>query len=302
MPTLGRGTVAVKARELMNSDIVTLRCETELSEIYAVMLQYDQTDFPVVNGDYQLVGMLHEENILKPFFTEFRKKSGEMPNYSDFKSLMQNSEFSGVRADQMMTSDHEGIPLDLDIVRAGALMSARKTRHLAVVADGRVVGMISDSSIFLHLMSLAHDPESTAEGGLSLNQPLKKSRLSPENSANLPVGDRRKFKRMKAAIQVAYKLADTEGKVQSMAGFFCRCMNVSLGGMMLELHERLALKQLVVLAFEIPGSGIPIRRLARVSRVLPAEGCYQTGVMFLALSVDETAAMQRLLITLETES
>jgi len=287
----------------MSSEIVTLRCETELTEIYAVMLQYNQQDFPVVNGSYQLVGMLYEENISKPLFEYFRKKSGDVPNYSDFKSLMQDSEFSGIRADQMMTADETGVPMDLDIVRAGAIMSARKVRHLAVIADDRVVGLISDSVIFLQLMKLASDQADPLKAGPQ----TETIQMSPAKSPleNRPaVGEKRKFERLNTAIKIAYKLADAEGKTLQMTGRFCTCLNVSLGGMLLEVDELLPLKHLIVMAFEIPGSGVPIKRLARVSRVSPGvtPGHYQTGVMFLALSVKETSAMQQLLITLRTHS
>jgi CBS domain-containing protein len=290
----------MRVRDLMNSDIVTLRRETELTEICAVMLQYNQNDFPVVNGEYELVGMLYEENILKPLFEQFRKKSGDVPNYADFKSLMMNSEFSGVRADQMMSPDEAGVALDLDIVRAGAIMSARKVRHLAVIADQRVVGMISDSAIFLQLMQLAGQRPQGQAGLKPSEKPLVVSKAA-DFEKKTPVGERRKFERLKTTIKVAYKLADAEGKTLQGTGRFCLCLNVSLGGMLLEIDEPLPLRHLIVMAFEIPGSGVPIKRLARVSRVLPGEtsGHHRTGIMFLALSVEETKAMQQLLITLK---
>ncbi len=294
----------MKVRELMNSDIVTLRSETELTEIYAVMMQYKQSDFPVVNGDYQLVGMLHEENILKPLFEQFRKKGGDVPNYSDFTSLMQNSEFSGICAVQIMSPDETGVPLDLDIVRAGAIMAARKVRHLAVIADERVVGMISDSAIFLQLMRLASDPAVVSKETMKARAVLGTLKIEDVEKSGRPAGERRKFERLDATMKVAYKRADAEGKTLQVASHFCTCLNVSLGGMLLEVDENLPLKHLVVMAFEIPGSGVPIKRLARVSRITPAamQGCYKAGVMFLALSVQETAAMQQLLKTLRPGS
>jgi len=292
----------MNVRDLMNSDIVTLRRETELTEICAVMLQYNQKDFPVVNGEYNLVGMLYEENILKPLFEQFRKKSGEAPNYANFKALMESSELSSIRADQMMSPDESGVPMDLDVVRAGAIMSARKVRHLAVIADERVVGMISDGAIFLQLMRLAgnHPEELTASGTLKGGLRGKEAASRVQQVSSGGAEERRKFSRLRTALKVAYKLADAEGKILPMTGRFCICINVSLGGMLLEVDELLPLKHLIVMAFEIPGSGVPIKRLARVSRVGAgaAPGHYQTGVMFLALSVGETAAMEALLKTL----
>lgn len=286
----------MKVRDLMNSEIVTLRRETELMEIFAVMLQYKQNDFPVVDGDYRLVGMLYEENISKPIFERFRKRAGgEAPDYASFQVLMDEGEFTGIRADQMMSSEDSGVAMDVDIVRAGAIMSARKVRHLAVIADDRVVGMISDSSIFLQLMRLAgaQTERHAAES--------KDSKLSAPPPVPPSVHERRKFERQATSLKVAYKLADMRGKTLSMTGHFCNCINVSLGGMLLDVDELLPLKQLIVMAFEIPGSGVPIKRLARVTRVLPgdAPGHYQMGIMFLALSVEETMVMEQLLKTLK---
>ena len=52
-------------------------------------------------------------------------------------------------------------------------------------------------------------------------------------------------------------------------------------------------------AFEIPGSQLPIRRLARVTwSAAGARGQYQLGLFFLALSVHESAALDAYLKTL----
>ena len=71
-------------RDLMDTGIVTLRRESTLAEIYAVMTQYRQSDFPVVDGDYRLVGMLYEEATLRPLFEEFKRSGGQIPDLAEF--------------------------------------------------------------------------------------------------------------------------------------------------------------------------------------------------------------------------
>jgi len=58
------------------------------------------------------------------------------------------------------------------------------------------------------------------------------------------------------------------------------------------MSESTEIDDILDLVFEIPSSEVIIRRLARVTRSIPAkEGGFQTGLMFLALSVQETEGL-----------
>ncbi len=292
----------MRVHDLMNSNIVTLRRESTLAEIYAIMMQYQQSDFPVVDSEFRLVGMLYQENILKAIFGKFRRSGGDVKNAEEFAELVPFRELGAtLRADHMMVADEKGIPLDSDIVRAGAVMEARKVRHLAVLSQDRVVGMISESEIFMQLMRLAGaafaaEKKTPSAAMLPPAASSAPSSLDPDPKEQ----ERRRFSRRKVEMKIAYKPTDSEGKSGAAAGKICFCLNLSPGGMLLVLSEDLAPNQMVDVAFNLPGLERPIRRLARIVRVTPGNepGMYHAGILFLVLSVDETAAIARYLQSL----
>ncbi len=293
-------------RDLMDSNIVTLRRESLLPEIYAVMVQYRQSDFPVVDGEGRLVGMLYEESILRPLFEEFKRSGGNIPDYQEFQSLVDFKALSAIRADQIMVRDETGVAVDSDLVRAGAVMAARKVRHLTVLSQGRVVGMISDRRIFMELMRAAgaviplDGPPVPQTPQAAPPKPEKKLPGSAPPLAKIPEDERRRFSRRAVEMKIAYKLTDADGKASHAQGRLCFCLNLSPGGMMLLLGEALPLKQMIDVAFELPGAKAPIKRLARITRMERGNepGMYHAGIMFLVLSLEETAAIRAYLESL----
>ena len=128
--------------------------------------------------------------------------------------------------------------------------------------------------------------------GLELKLPEDSSRASRPLIKKKAMTERRRYARKPVSFRLAYKKTDVHGKSAEVQGRIAQCLNLSPGGMLVQMSESTEIDDILDLVFEIPSSEVIIRRLARVTRSIPAkEGGFQTGLMFLALSVQETEGL-----------
>jgi len=276
----------VKAGEIMDASVVTLRRDTTLAEIYAVMNQYRQTDFPVVDADLQLVGMLYEENILKALNDSFQVTDGNLPEFAE--AVRHAARISNLRAEEIMTPDMVWVSTETDIAKIAAVMGEKKVRCLPIYGNGHVLGVVSERAIFMELLKQGLELKKIPDSGY--RAALKKTQA---------ITERRRYARKPVSFKLAYKMTDAHGSSALQQGRIAKCMNLSPGGMLVYASEACKEDDILDLAFEIPSSGTLVRRLARVTRSVPAaDSGFQVGLMFLALSVQEITELFRFLKTL----
>lgn len=276
----------MRAAELMDASVVTLRRDATLAEIYAVMNQYRQTDFPVVDADLQLVGMLYEENILKAINDSFQATDGRLPELAE--AVRHAARASNLRAEEIMTPASGWVDTEMDIADIAAMMGKKKVHCLPVVDNGHILGMVSKRAIFLEVLKQGLELKKVS--GTSFRETLKK----------IPtVTERRRYDRKPVSFMLAFKPTNVQGSSVIQQGRIGKCLNLSPGGMFVSSPETAQVDDVLDLAFEVPPSGMLIRRLARVTHVVPAqEGGFHLGMMFLALSVQEMTELFRFLKSL----
>lgn len=281
---------------LMETAIVTLRRDSTLSEIYAVMNQYRQTDFPVVDENAQLVGMLYEENIRKALKDVFHPDDNLLSEFSH--AVRRTVSVLNLRADEMMTPDIGWVGTETHVGKVAAVMQDKDVRCLPVFGDRRVLGIVSERAIFMELLkqgiAVKQMPEvSVKTQPVSREKAIAEKRRHPRKTATF------KLAYKPVSFQLNYKAADSYGDSNTQQAHIARCLNLSVGGMLIHVSEVSEGHDVLDLAFEIPSSNEPIRRLARVTRVVPmTAGGFHIGLVFFALSVQETAALASYLKTL----
>ncbi|OGW72294.1 MAG: hypothetical protein A2Y02_00130 [Omnitrophica bacterium GWA2_52_12] len=269
-------------REVMNTSVVSISADASVREVYAVMTRYGTEDFPVVDDQQRLLGMVYEDRILQTLFPDVRIKFNEAEAHNDLGNIGKQTD--GVCVHHVMTCDIRGVGPEANVLWAGALMLARGVRTLPVVENKKVIGTIQQQRIFLAVM------KKHLETALPTEIPLKKSEA--------PAGvENRRFKRVALRIKVAYKLASAGGLPVQYEGKIAESINLSAGGMLLAVPEELPAERLVDVVFEIPGGHWPVKRLARVVRcaVVPKSGLFETAIMFLAMTAEEREEIQRYL-------
>jgi len=108
--------------DVMTKDVVTLSSDSTVSDAAQVMVRGGFGSVVVVHGR-MLLGILTERDVLRAAASEDDLRSGPVERW--------------------MTPDPDTSEPDLDTEEAAGLMLSRGYRHLPVVVDGDLVGMVS---------------------------------------------------------------------------------------------------------------------------------------------------------------
>jgi CBS domain-containing protein len=107
--------------------VFTIRPDQTLKEVVVMLAQHNIGALVVVEGDEQLVGIISERDVIR-----------QAARRDDFLSQTVGE----VMTKQVIT----GMPQD-DVMSVVHTMSERRFRHLPIVEQGRLVGMISVTDI-----------------------------------------------------------------------------------------------------------------------------------------------------------
>ena len=108
--------------DVMTKDVVTLSLDSTVSDAAQVMVRGGFGSVIVVHGR-MLLGILTERDVLRAAASEDDLRSASVERW--------------------MTPDPDTSEPDLDTEEAAGLMLSRGYRHLPVVVDGDLVGMVS---------------------------------------------------------------------------------------------------------------------------------------------------------------
>jgi len=280
----------------METAIVTLRRDSTLAEIYAVMNQYRQTDFPVIDENAQLVGMLYEEGIRKALKESFQMTDGNLTEFME--ASRRTRHLLNLRAEEIMMPHTGWVTTETPIGKVAAAMDDKNVRCLPVFGEGRVLGIISERAIFMALLKQGLAFKHASEINLAEVPGKEKSMTEKRRHPRKPASFKLAYKPV--SFKLEYKPTDVYGSAHAQqSARIARCLNLSVGGMLIHTTEVSQENNVLDIAFEIPSTGTPIRRLARVTRAVAAPaGGFHLGIVFLALSVQETAALSNYLKTL----
>lgn len=116
----------LKAKQVMTSEVVTIRPEATLAEAIRVLLDKKISGMPVVDAAGKLVGILSEKDML-------------------------NFAFSGnlglTKVEEAMTREIVSFPPEAGVEEIALAIGQRHFRRVPIVADGRVVGVVSRRDI-----------------------------------------------------------------------------------------------------------------------------------------------------------
>lgn len=117
----------VTVRDIMSRDLVTVDLEASVAEVATVMGEHQVGSALVLEGDVP-IGIFTERDVLRAVASHF-----DAPHH---------------RVAQWMSPDPMTIPPDTDARAARDLMIEHGFRHLPVVDDGMMIGVISIRDLF----------------------------------------------------------------------------------------------------------------------------------------------------------
>jgi len=143
----------MKVFELMGPRVITVGPKTPLREVLKLMLRYHLNDILIVDSEQRLAGIVTYPDLSRKLLpTEAELMEHE--EYMETPQSMEDrfSDFVNVPVEQIMTKDVIAVSPDLEALKAGAIMTARRVKQLPVVRDNKVIGIISYTDIGWGLM------------------------------------------------------------------------------------------------------------------------------------------------------
>jgi CBS domain-containing protein len=140
----------MKAGDVMTTGAATVRPDTTLAEAARIMLDNRISGLPVVDAAGQLVGILTERDFL-------RRGTGDTARWLD---VILNEASGQVTADQLhdrrvedvMSKNAIAVGVETPVSEITELMEHHGVRRLPIVANGKVVGIVSVTDLLLALM------------------------------------------------------------------------------------------------------------------------------------------------------
>jgi CBS-domain-containing membrane protein len=133
----------MKVREIMTRDVVTVTPETPIGEAALLMATRAISGLPVLDRRGTVVGIVSEGDLI------LRQKARERTPwwrafFSDGEALAREYQKAvGTTAGEVMTRSVVCVTPDVSVAAAASILHARRIRRLPVVADGRLIGIVS---------------------------------------------------------------------------------------------------------------------------------------------------------------
>jgi acetoin utilization protein AcuB len=124
--------MSLTVRDVMATDLVTVRPHESARHAYRLMRDHRFRHLPVVE-DGQLVGILSDR---------------------DLRPVLLSPTLARVRVGELMSEDLTTVVPDAPVEEAASLLVVKKIGCLPVVADGRLVGIVTETDLLAVLVEL----------------------------------------------------------------------------------------------------------------------------------------------------
>lgn len=186
----------MKARDLMTTNVVTVKPDTKVRDVAALMLEKHISGVPVLDDNGKLVGMISEGDLLRrPELGTEKHRRRWLAFFS--RADEQAREFTkshALRAGDVMTKQVLHIAEDTPLGDVVGLMEKHRVKRLPVLSKGKLVGIVSRVDLIRALATrqaepMPPPPESDATIRAVMNDVLKNEDWALSAVVNVVVSD-----------------------------------------------------------------------------------------------------------------
>jgi CBS domain-containing protein len=143
----------MKVNELMGPKVVTVGPKTPLREVLQLMLRHHLNDVLIVDSEQKVAGIVTYSDLCRKLLPTER----ELMEHEEYIATPQTMEdrvrdIASVPVEEIMTRNVITVPPDLEVLKAGAAMTAHRVKQLPVVRNQQVIGIVSYTDIGWGLM------------------------------------------------------------------------------------------------------------------------------------------------------
>jgi CBS domain-containing protein len=143
----------LKIKEVMIPDLTSVSADTPIKEAIKIMSRQRMVGLPVVDNDQNVIGIITESDIAKaclPGYYKELQNSSFIPDFDQFSQ--QAKKIAHFPVKEFMTREVFTIEEDTSRTEAANLLFRKRLRILPVVRRGKMVGILTPSSLCKNAM------------------------------------------------------------------------------------------------------------------------------------------------------
>lgn len=128
--------------DIMNTNVKTADPDDKLKDVAMILIMSHISGLPVVDEDYNVVGLISEKDILQKMFPEIDDVMAG--GHIGFEKLEEKySKIMNIKVKDVMTKEVFSVETTEPCLKAASLMWLRKVRRVPVTTNGKLVGIVS---------------------------------------------------------------------------------------------------------------------------------------------------------------
>lgn len=177
----------MRVADIMTTDVITERLDAIVRGIAGHLLERGISAMPVIDGENRPVWIVSEGNLLRRVETGTATKQSWWLNLSNGADAKPErfAKKDGHRAEQVMSRELVTTTEDVRLADVGRLLGNHRVKHLRVLRDGRLVGIVSRANILRALVTAAPQIAARSLGG---DRDIRKAVLDRLSDAGIAPG------------------------------------------------------------------------------------------------------------------
>jgi CBS domain-containing protein len=139
----------MRVRDVMEADVVAVPIGTPYREVAKLLATGNFSGAPVVDKQGLVVGVVSEKDLFRVLYPYYRSFYENPEMYTD--SIAREDKADDIAdhpVEKFMTTLVWSVDPDMPVMRAGALMLAKGIHRMPVLADGKLIGIVTRSRIY----------------------------------------------------------------------------------------------------------------------------------------------------------
>jgi CBS domain-containing protein len=185
----------MKAKDFMSRNVVTVSADATILDAGRLMLQHHISGLPVVDASGKLVGIVSESDFLRRRETGTERRRSRWLEFlvGPGKIASEYTRSNSMRISEVMTEKVQAIPEDASLEAIVELMERHRIKRLPVLADEKLVGIVTRSNLMHAMVSMARTapeaPQSDRVIRDRLLEHLAEQKWSPIGTSDVVVNE-----------------------------------------------------------------------------------------------------------------
>lgn len=145
----------MKLKEIMKRPVITVKKDATIKECGDLLQKHNINGAPVVDNGH-VVGVITRADIFRsilPRYPEIYKDEQQAMNHKYIEERI--SKVTKMKVTEVMGSPAMTLDQEATILKAGSILTLRRIKQMPVMAADKLVGIITLTDIFRHIMEVA---------------------------------------------------------------------------------------------------------------------------------------------------